>query len=517
MPRQRVRKVAHVEPKLYPVFPLISGPMSSASQRMMHLELTGELLRKSLVRRDYNRAYKLYSIMVSSRADLKLEGKGVDFAEELAWKIGAELLRQKTEYEPLCLRFLQLILARTNSCREQVLLEIALYQLRCGMIDQARTTLEPFMSMYPYNENALLLGYAGVVEFALWRKAVLERRRRKLQDPLWTKSSKTNRELNDRALKYSCGGDAQDSEDEWHEGDEEGPQEATALTAKISRHEHTAVNLLEDALERDCRHDMFLTYLVRLKCGRIPPTGFAHCTNLSRRRKAAIQQMVGVLRNFYNKNNNSLLALQLLTALENQQKPQTLKRILEQDPVAHSELYVQPYIQLLIRNMPQTQRDFLEEPPFSQFETIENIEDRWPLQTAQRKLCKGTWQYRVLDFRPELAGICIPSPYPGPDHEQSAESTQKKQLHQPQVKYFRPILRCLLTRAEFGVMTYEQEKSMISICRMFCFCSLYCRRVSKWEDVPLVPRIGSFFDDLPDDRRPAWYNRLAAILSREDE
>ncbi|KAF9965933.1 hypothetical protein BGZ70_003755 [Mortierella alpina] len=458
MPRQRVRATKEAL-KLRPLFPMVEGRIEVASHRHMHLEHTGALLRKMLLRRDYHRAYKLYNIMLSCRTDISsvVEKKRVSYAEEFAWKvrgvvtIGSELLRQKEEYEPQYLKFLQLILVKSRVCREQILLEVMLYHLRCGQMEAACDAFEPFIEMAPFNENAVLLGYAGLVHYAIWRRVLREWRERSGQDL-----------------------GAADSQDEWHDDNNEGSQEVASLSQNVMRHASNAIRLLEDALERDPTQDMFLIYLVRLKCGTVPATGFGSQTQLSWKRKAAIQSMTRYLKKFYSRNNSSLLALQLLAPLENRQKPKTLELILQLDPASDSELYVKPYLDLIERAMPQDQRDFLKPTAFSRLVTIGRMD---PVQAVQQRLCSGNWRYRLMDFRPELAVSCMQIPFRSRgDQEQMSEQCERnRQAHQPDVKYFRPILRCLLTRAEFGVMTANEEQQIISICKLFCFCSLYCR------------------------------------------
>ncbi|KAF9573798.1 hypothetical protein EC968_008078 [Mortierella alpina] len=462
----------------------------------MHLEHTGALLRKMLLRRDYHRAYKLYNIMLTCRTDTSsvAEKNTASHAEELAWKIGSELLRQKEEYEPQYLKFLQLILVKSQVYREQILLEVMLYHLRCGQIEGACDAFEPFIELAPCNENPVLLGYAGLVHFAIWRREIKEWREQSGQDL-----------------------EADDSQDEWHDDNADESQEMALLGQNVVRHASTAIRLLEDALERDPTQDMFLIYLVRLKCGKIPATGLGPQAQLSWKRKAAIQSMTRYLKKFYSRNNNSLLALQLLAALEDRQQPKTLELILQQDPASDSELYVQAYLDLIERAMPQDQRDFLKPTAFSNLTTIERMHE--PVQAMQQQLRKGNWLYRLMDFRPEVAQNCIQIPFgdQGQQKPLTKQCQRNQRAHQPDIKYFRPILTCLLMRAEFGVITATEERQLVSICDLFCFCSLYCRRVSSCDAVPTVPKIGSFFDDMPDHRRPTWYNRLAAILSRNDE
>lgn len=132
-----------------------------------------------------------------------------------------------------------------------------------------------------------MLGYAGLVHFAIWRKVVRE----------W-------REHNGQDLETD------EAQDEWYDDGDEESQEVTSFNQDVTRHASTAIRLLEDALEKDPVHDMFLIYLVRLKCGRVPAAGFGPQTQLSWKRKAAINNMTRYLKKFYSRNNSSLLALQ---------------------------------------------------------------------------------------------------------------------------------------------------------------------------------------------------------------
>ncbi|KAG0323725.1 hypothetical protein BGZ99_002564 [Dissophora globulifera] len=286
--------------------------------------MAGQLLRKLLVRRDYSRAFKLYSCLAMYK----------NRSEQLVWKVGAEILMHKKDYEPLCLRFLQLIFVKSTYCKEAILVETALYQLRCGMIEDAHTTLEPYIALHPYRDNALLQGYAGVIEFALWLKAV----RRKL----WQQQNKKDagaacdEDSSDNGLEY----------DYWLDDNIEDANEATPWDARISRHAREALMQLERSLELDCRNDMFMVYIVQLKCGRIDMTGLGS-KKISWSRKAAIHETKNYLKRYCNKNNDSILALHLLAALENREKQQTLELIVERDPAADSELYVLPLLELL--------------------------------------------------------------------------------------------------------------------------------------------------------------------------
>jgi len=90
--------------------------------------------------------------------------------------------------------------------------------------------------------------------------------------------------------------------------------------------------------------------------------------------------------------------------------------------------------------------------------------------------------------------------------------------HQPDVKYFRTSLQILLRRAEYGLTTDAEEAEIIRISSLFCFCSLYCRRVKNLaESQEQARRKVSCLQDLPEKRQPPWLKRVAMILSRIDE
>ncbi|KAF9171358.1 hypothetical protein BGX20_007731 [Mortierella sp. AD010] len=254
----------------------------------LHLELAGQLLRKTLVRRDYNRAFKLYSTLAATSK----------VCEDFVWKIGCEFLMHRQEYEPLCLRFLQLIFVKSKNCKVSIIIETALYQLRFGKLEDAHTTLEPYINIYPYNENPLLLGYAGVVEFALWSKNIQMK---------YSNGLENNQDID---IDRGCGvNDKAGTHDDWMEDEEDESNDARQWNSRISRHGNAAANLLEQALEKDPKNDMFLTYLARLRCGKVGMAGLGS-KSISRKRKLAIHDMKGYLKRFYTNNNDSILSLQ---------------------------------------------------------------------------------------------------------------------------------------------------------------------------------------------------------------
>ncbi|KAF9995262.1 hypothetical protein BGZ79_011053 [Entomortierella chlamydospora] len=97
--------------------------------------------------------------------------------------------------------------------------------------------------------------------------------------------------------------------DDWMEDEEDESNDARQWNSRISRHGNAAANLLEQALEKDPKNDMFLTYLVRLRCGKVGMAGLGS-KSISRKRKLAIHDMKGYLKRFYTNNNDSILSLQ---------------------------------------------------------------------------------------------------------------------------------------------------------------------------------------------------------------
>lgn len=101
-------------------------------------------------------------------------------------------------------------------------------------------------------------------------------------------------------------GDSQDGGDEY---DDDSDNESTLWDARIMSHKRSAIKHLELALKLDSRNDGFLAYLVRLKCGRVGMTGWDK-RRASNKRKTVVREMRAYLKQFYNDNTSSMLALQ---------------------------------------------------------------------------------------------------------------------------------------------------------------------------------------------------------------
>lgn len=169
--------------------------------------------------------------------------------------------------------------------------------MRCGKFEDAHTTLEPYVNTWPYNENSLIQGYAGVVEYALWKKAVREKQRRGL-----------DQDDQDVDMQDESHGD---DLDEWSDGESDPmDQDAVILAGSISRYANSAQGLLEQALKQNSENDMFLTYLVRIRCGKIGPKGLGSTGKMSRTRRLAIHETRLFLKKFLDRNKDSLLCLQ---------------------------------------------------------------------------------------------------------------------------------------------------------------------------------------------------------------
>ncbi|KAF9997235.1 hypothetical protein BGZ65_007181, partial [Modicella reniformis] len=410
------------EHELKALFFQFSNQPTHRTNRQLHSELLGQLLRRCLDRRDYCRAFKIYSQFVNR----------ISVTDDFMWKIGCEFLGQKEEYESLCVRFLQLLFLKSPIHRKSILLETALYQLRFGRLMEARDTLEPYVDRHPYDSNPLIVGYGGVIEFSIWIKKLREKRQQQKYDDSNGDMSDVDQNSTTR-IDGGGGGGGDDGEGDGHDDnhkddmddDDDGDdwlEEDERLQMQISRHHLLAGKRLERSLKMDNKNDMFLTYLVRLKCGKVNYSGLVISKPMSKARKAAIYNMKNYLKKFYNNNNDSLLALWLLAALENRERRQTLDLILKQDPAANWELYIQPLVNLMIQSLPDN------------------------IQTV------------IMDVTP---------PPPPPSRNITKGSKSRKittLLHGMDVTCLYPIIQLLLTRAEFGVLSEWEEEMIIKIC-----------------------------------------------------
>ncbi|KAI8821850.1 uncharacterized protein EV422DRAFT_434990 [Fimicolochytrium jonesii] len=68
------------------------------------------------------------------------------------------------------LRFVAQMSGMEGNVSPEHLLELTFYYMRFGMFEEGYNRLEGYLSTYPYNEHAALVGYAGVLSFVLWRR-----------------------------------------------------------------------------------------------------------------------------------------------------------------------------------------------------------------------------------------------------------------------------------------------------------------------------------------------------------
>ncbi|KAG0056650.1 hypothetical protein BGZ83_004175 [Gryganskiella cystojenkinii] len=491
--------------------------------------------------------------------------------------IGCELLMHTKDYEPQCIRFMQLLFAKSIQCRQQILIEIALYQMRCGKIEDAYTTLEPYITTFPYNENALILGYAGVIEYALWMKAVHQKHKR-------GEDAGEGQDVEMQDVNQGRNSDDIGDIDEWSDGEgaDELDHQAMLWNASISRHGHAALNLLERSLQLDGSNDMFLTYLVRIKCGKIGPEGLGSTTLISRTRRLAINQTKAYLKKYLSENKGSLQGLHLLAALENREKLQTLETIFNIDPTADSNIYIQPMLRLYRQELPLEQRDLVKDIASGLVKTVKQLKKNdfsystrvTDLQMFTMPTADDHSDRHMIPYLEDMHPVLKEEPLAvrktrsssrtqkenidgeennqeqdddGDDQEndpnnghivttRSGTRTPKKskalkdqrrwtfeqmsevRQHQPDVKYFRPMLQLLLRRAEYGVMTDAEEAEILRISNLFCFCSLYCRRVPDLEGAKdQLRKKLSCLQDLPERMQPAWLKRVVMIMCRRDD
>ncbi|KAF9306112.1 hypothetical protein BGZ74_007580 [Mortierella antarctica] len=532
---------------LFPLFVHNKIIFNKSSNHNIHLELLGQALRRTLLQRDYQRAYRLYSKMIGI--------KGVD--EEAWWKIGAELLRQKTEYEPNCIQFLKTMFAKAIICRIPVLIETALYMMRCGRFEEAHETMEPHADATPYSADSKYQGTLGLVEFALWQKG-LDTVRSTIQD---------KRGGGGGGDRRSTTGDSMDVDDDSsqttlvqqdgdYDDDHEHDQEITGLKSKAQRFKLAAILHLEKALRLDGKNDLFLAHLITLRCGAVDIKGVHG--KISAARMKELQEMRGYLKEFLVLNQDNLLALQLLASLETTvveapSRENTLTYILGLDPAADSDRYVVPWIRILTSkmtskqaqivediestrissNLPSTfvDQDFLAsfqyrdtDPaalPLELLALVGRRRERRLVPWTETKTKGGTNKKNNIPRRRSQTDLDIDSSVLSKDRHVIFEQLDR---HQPNVAYYRPVLELLLARAEYGVLTAWEEAELNRITNLFCFCSLYCRRHTSVRDLTAAAKgacagngLKSYFEQLPDEMRPPWYNKLVLILARADD
>ncbi|KAG0272691.1 hypothetical protein BGZ95_011526, partial [Linnemannia exigua] len=459
--------------KLAPLFHFQRTWVGTPNENL-HLELAGQLLRRSLARKDYERAFTIYSTLIGCKAS----------SEELMWKVGSEILSRNKEYEPLCLKFLQQVHLKSKICRESVLVELALYQMRCGQIQEARNTLGPNITAFPYSDNSQIQGYYGVIEFALYNMAIEEKRTNR-----GSSFQRSQDESQYHGGSFNLLGDSQGEYDGSDSDDDDNNLKSSLWDARIMDHKLSAIRQLERALELDSRNDGFLAYLVRLKCGKVDMTGWDK-KKASPKRKGAIQEMKLYLKKFYD-NSNSMLALQLLAALENRKKRGTLELILSLNPAADSELYVRPLVELMWAKLPEEQKGIISRISGAKHPEALDVdrsgENRHPVGFAAKNSTG-------MDSDDSLDKGTVPGQ--SMNSAQAHGSNLLKSKHQLDVNYIRPILQLLLTRAEFNALKPWEEQEIVKITTYFDSCRDFPATSKSQTTV-------SFFDQLPSDRQPS--------------
>ncbi|TPX57943.1 hypothetical protein SpCBS45565_g06591 [Spizellomyces sp. 'palustris'] len=216
-------------------------------------------------------------------------------AFELMWKVGAELLRSVAPYRAQLeaeegehnglllhgdgyphilmqvhedkrdeavraakklLRFLAQMSGIDAKLDPELLLEMTLYHMRFGMLEEAYNRLQGYISTYPYNENAVLIGYAGVLSYILWRREAVRLQNERDIDSHWSSSQWENQ------WDHS-----QSSGNEWSQNRSEEKTEdlSTAQEGDLaSRFYSQGLQHFEVSLFLDKTCDMFLFYYVKL-------------------------------------------------------------------------------------------------------------------------------------------------------------------------------------------------------------------------------------------------------------
>ncbi|KAF9973691.1 hypothetical protein BGZ73_003024 [Actinomortierella ambigua] len=132
------------------------------SFRKLHMEGLGQLLRRLLVRRDLQTASEIFEVLFDAK----------DTSEEFIWKIGLEFLYSMNMYDEQVHKFLSWLFSKSRYHKQAILLELVLYQLRCGEIEEAELSLRAHVTVVPYDKDPLIQGYAGLVKMLLLEKAI---------------------------------------------------------------------------------------------------------------------------------------------------------------------------------------------------------------------------------------------------------------------------------------------------------------------------------------------------------
>ncbi|KAJ3169170.1 hypothetical protein HDU88_000963 [Geranomyces variabilis] len=156
------------------------------------------------------------------------------------------------------LKFLAQMSAVEPNLSHELLEELTFYYLRFGMYEEAYNRLQGYISSYPYNENARLVGYAGLVCYMLWRqeaKRVVDHAEREedegfLGSQTWGSSQ----------LSYT-------SSYGWSQQTVPANEEAPSVQPEgdlASRHYSNAIQHFELSLFLDSSNDMVLFHYLKL-------------------------------------------------------------------------------------------------------------------------------------------------------------------------------------------------------------------------------------------------------------
>ncbi|KAF9407540.1 hypothetical protein BGZ94_002650 [Podila epigama] len=428
--------------------------------------------------------------------------------------------------------------------------------MRCNRFEEARETLEPYATVFPYYDDSKVQGYAGVIEFALWQKYI-QMTTETIQDKRKIFQFSDDLDVNmDMVIDTDM--DDDDSDLDFNNSGESMTDLAIqGLRTKCRQHKVAAILHLERALSLDRNNDMFLAYLVTLKCGRVDIYGVHGALTASRMQ--SLKEMRSYLLSLYSGSNATLQSLRLLAsieavAVEAPFRERVLSQILEIDPTADSERYVKPFIHILENKMSAEQATIVEQIESQEWSTLPaKLKERDRI--ASFKIRETDPEALIKDYSKGLIGMrherrLVPWPGgPSSDlHDTNNENTNSPEptsptahlnQHQPNLGYYRPILELLLKRAEYGVMTPWEESQIIRIANLFCFCSLYCRRLTSEKELmsergivgtqhrtlptqstaatTTTTGILPYFQLLLNELRPHWYDKVAQILAREDD
>ncbi|EEB05669.1 RNA polymerase I transcription factor subunit Rrn11 [Schizosaccharomyces japonicus yFS275] len=139
-------------------------PAPPKSLRLQHIENLRTLLHLCLLRADYPRAFRAFSLLLRCRS--------VDI--RLLWKIGLELLN---ELEPSKAReYLQRLIARfpaipgrhkTSIDAHSFFPALVLLQIKMGEYGQAISSLDEYLLSAPFNENQPLYVYSAMLSLEM--------------------------------------------------------------------------------------------------------------------------------------------------------------------------------------------------------------------------------------------------------------------------------------------------------------------------------------------------------------